>query len=191
MKVVAFNGSPRANGNTSILLKYVLQELEKEGIETELIQIGGKQIRGCVACYKCSQNQNGRCIYDDDIVNESIAKIVEADGVILGSPVYFADLTAPMKAFIERVGLVGKGNNSMFKRKIGASVVAVRRAGSIQAFNTMNNFFTIEQMIIVGSSYWNMALGRNIGEVENDEEGVQTMRVLGQNMAWLLKKVHS
>lgn len=191
MKVIAFNGSPRKEGNTAILIKYVLTELEKEGIETEIIQIGGKSIHGCIACGKCSENKDKKCVIDKDIVNECIEKMLEADGIILASPTYFADLTPELKALIDRAGFVAKANNSMFKRKVGAAVVAVRRAGSIHVFDSINHFFTISQMIIPGSSYWNIGMGRAEGDVEKDEEGIQTIQTLGQNMAWLLKKLNA
>ncbi len=190
MKVVAFNGSPRKEGNTSILIQLVLGELAKEGIETEIVQVGGRNIKGCVACFKCMENKNRRCAVDNDILNECIGKMVEADGILLGSPTYFTDVTAEMKALIDRSGVVGMANGGMYKRKVGAAVVAVRRAGSIHAFDTMNHLFTYHQMIVPGSSYWNMGIGLMPGDVEKDEEGVQTMRVLGQNMAWLLKKLN-
>lgn len=189
MKVVAFNGSPRKNGNTHALIGIVLKELEKEGIDTELIQIGGEKISGCRACYKCVDNKNGRCVVDDDILNGCIARMVEADGIILGSPTYFADVTAEMKALIDRAGLVAKANGELFRRKAGAAVVAVRRAGSVHTFDSINHFFTIGQMIVPGSSYWNIGIGSARGEVRSDEEGVQTMKDLGVNMAWLLKKI--
>lgn len=190
MKVVAFNGSPRKDGNTTILVNYVLDELKKEGIETELVQLAGKKIRGCVACYKCFQNKDQRCSVKDDVANECIEKMTEAQGIILASPTYFADVTAEMKALIDRSGLVSKANDDLLKRKVGAAVVAVRRAGSIHAFDSINHFFLIGQMIVPGSQYWNMAIGRDPGEVEGDEEGLQIMKTLGQNMAWLLKKTH-
>jgi multimeric flavodoxin WrbA len=191
MKVVAFNGSARKNGNTAILIKRVFQELEKEGIQTELIQFAGHKMQGCVACRKCRSVQNKRCAITDDAVNNCIEKMLEADGIILGSPTYFADCTVQIKALIERAGMVAKSNGDMFQRKVGASVVSVRRAGAIHAFDTMNHFFTINQMIIVGSSYWNIGVGREIGEVEKDEEGLLTMNTLGKNMAWLIKKVRA
>jgi multimeric flavodoxin WrbA len=189
MKVIAFNGSPHKEGNTSILIHLVLGELKKEGIEAELFQIGGKNIRGCIACYKCIENQNQRCAVDNDILNDCIEKMVAADGILLGSPTYFTDVTAEMKALIDRAGMVGIANGGMFRRKVGAAVVAVRRAGSTHAFDTMNHLFTISQMIVPGSSYWNMGIGMTPGEVEKDGEGVRTMQVLGQNMAWLMKKL--
>jgi multimeric flavodoxin WrbA len=190
MKVVAFNGSPRKEGNTRILINLVLGELTKEGIETEVVQVGGKKIKGCIACFKCVQNKDQRCAVDNDILNDCVGKMVEADGILLGSPTYFTDVTAEMKALIDRAGLVGMANGGMYKRKVGAAVVAVRRAGSTHAFDTMNHLFTYHQMIVPGSSYWNMGIGMMPGEVEKDAEGVQTMQVLGQNMAWLLKKLY-
>jgi multimeric flavodoxin WrbA len=190
MKVVAFNGSPRPKGNTSILLSTALAELEKEGIETEMVQVGGRNVRGCIACFKCAQNQDRRCAVDTDIVNECAAKMYEADGVILGSPVYFADVAADLKAMMERIGMVSLVNGYLLKRKLGAGVVAVRRAGGVHTFDSINHFFLIEQMIIPGSSYWNVAVGREPGEVQGDEEGMRIMRDLGANMAWLLKKIH-
>ncbi len=191
MKVVAFNGSARKDGNTALLVGHVFRELEAEGIETELVQLAGKRIRGCAACYKCFENKDKRCAVKDDFLNECLAKMPEADGIILASPTYFADVSAEMKALIDRAGLVSMANDRMLARKVGAAVVAVRRAGSIHAFDSMNHFFLIQQMIVPGSIYWNVGIGRNIGEVEADEEGVRTMKVLGRNMAWLLKKLAS
>ena len=189
MKVTAFNGSARKDGNTAILLNYVLGELENEGIETELYQLGGRTISGCIACHKCMELKNGRCAVEGDILNECVGKILESDGVIFGSPVYYADLTAGMKALIERSGFVARANGDLFRRKLGAAVVAVRRAGAIHAFDSINHFFLITQMIIPGANYWNVGIGREKGEVQKDEEGIATMKILGRNMAWLLKKV--
>ncbi|MGB9132860.1 MAG: flavodoxin family protein [Methanosarcina sp.] len=191
MKVVAFNGSPRKDGNTATLIRHVLDELEREGTETETVHIGGKTIHGCTACGKCFENKDKKCVIDKDIVNDCIEKMLEADGIILASPTYFADLTPELKALIDRAGFVSKANGELFRRKVGAAVVAVRRAGSIHAFDSINHFFTISQMIIPGSSYWNMGIGLSEGEVEKDEEGIRTMEVLGQNMAWLLKKLNA
>jgi multimeric flavodoxin WrbA len=191
MKVVAFNGSPRKDGNTATLIRHVFTELEKDGIETETVQIGGKIIHGCTVCMKCFENKDIKCVIDKDIVNDCIEKMVEADGIILASPTYFANLTPELKALIDRSGLVAGVNGGLFKRKVGAAVVAVRRAGSIHAFDSINHLFTITQMIIPGSSYWNIGMGRDEGEVETDEEGIRTMQTLGQNMAWLLKKINA
>jgi multimeric flavodoxin WrbA len=189
MKVVAFNGSPRKEGNTAALIKHVLAELEKEGIETEIVQVGGKSIHGCIACWKCHESKDKKCVLDNDIVNDCIEKMIEADGIILASPTYFADLTPELKALIDRAGFVSGANDGLLRRKVGAAVVAVRRAGSIHVFDSINHFFTISQMIIPGSSYWNIGMGLAEGDVEKDEEGIRTMQVLGQNMAWLLKKL--
>lgn len=190
MKVVAFNGSGRKDGNTAILVRYVFKELEAEGIETELVQLAGEDVGGCAACYQCFENKNQRCAIEDDIVNDCIKRVLEADGIILASPTYFADVSATLKALIDRAGMVSIANGHLFRRKVGAAVVAVRRAGSIHAFDSINHFFLIGQMIVPGSSYWNMGIGRNKGEVESDEEGIQTMKTLGQNMAWLLKRLY-
>ena len=190
MKVIAFNGSARKEGNTSILLNMVCDELKAEGIGTEIYALAGKPIQGCIACYKCFENKNKRCAVEKDIVNECIQKMLDADGILLGSPTYFADVSASMKALMERCGMVSRANGDMFKRKVGAGVVAVRRAGAMHVFNSLNSFFLISQMIIPGSSYWNLAIGRQPGEVSNDVEGVQTMKNLGKNMAWLLKKIN-
>ena len=190
MKAVAINGSARKDGNTAILIKHVFAELEAEGIQTELIQLAGKEIHGCRACYACFANEDGQCGVKDDFVNECIAKMTEADGIILGSPTYFSDVTAEMKALIDRAGFVARANDFLFKHKVGAAVVAVRRAGATHAFDTINHFFLIGQMVVPGSIYWNIGVGREKGDVEKDEEGIQTMKILGRNMAWLLKKTH-
>ena len=190
MKVVAFNGSARKNGNTAILVNHVFQELEKEGIETELMQLAGKKIRGCIACNKCFENKDQRCSVTHDVLNSCIEKMIEADGIILASPTYFANISTELKALIDRSGMTSIANEGMFKRKVGAAVVAVRRGGSIHAFNAINHFFFIGQMIVPGSTYWNMGFGLDKGDVEKDEEGLLTMKALGENMAWLLEKIH-
>ena len=188
-KILAFNGSARKNGNTAILLRYVLAELEKEGFETELVQMSGAKIHGCIACRTCSSRKDGRCGQADDMGNEFIEKMVQADGILLGSPTYVADVSPEIKALMDRACLVSKANGGMFRHKVGAAVVAVRRAGAMHAFDALNHFFLISEMIIPGSSYWNIGIGREPGEVEKDEEGIQTMKVLGRNMAWLLKRI--
>ena len=189
MKVVAFNGSGRKDGNTALLVKMALAELESAGVKTELIQLAGQKLRGCTACYGCVKNKDRKCTVKDDNVNEYIEKMIEADGIILASPTYFADITAETKALIDRAGFVLRVNGDLLKRKVGAAVVAVRRAGGIHAFDSINHFFLLGQMFVVGSSYWNVGIGRDIGEVEGDEEGVETMKNLGRNMAWLLERV--
>jgi len=191
MKVVALNGSARKDGNTAMLINAVFEELKKEGIETEMIQMAGKKIQGCLACYKCFKNKDRRCSVDKDILNGIIAKIEKAEGILLGSPTYFSDVSSGMRAFIERCGFVGRANNYMFKGKVGASVVAVRRAGAVQAFTSMNLFLHYMQTVMPGASYWSLAVGRDPGDVLKDDEGMQTMRDLGRNMAWLLKKLNA
>ena len=188
MKAIAVNTSPRPKGNTYILLNTVLSELESRGIDTELIQAGGRDIHGCIACGKCKKSDVPRCTFDDDIINESIQKISAADALLIGSPVYFGSLTAQAKAFIDRVGYATRPHK-MLKGMVCASVVAVRRNGALAAFNAINNLFTISEGIIVGSSYWNQGIGRQKGEVLDDEEGIETMKTLGQNMADLLYSI--
>ena len=190
MKVVAFNGSARKDGNTAILVNVVFKELKKAGIKTELVQLSGKKIRGCTACGKCFKNQDKRCAVKGDVLNDCIEKMLEADGIILASPTYFSDVSTEMKALIDRAGFVAKANQDMFRRKVGTSVVAVRRAGAIHAFDTMNHFFFISQMIVPGSSYWNIGIGLAPGDVKGDDEGIMTMQTLGANMAWLMKKIN-
>ncbi len=189
MKVIGFNGSARKDGNTAFLINHVFEELEKEGIKTELHQLAGRKIRGCRACYRCFKNKDKRCSVKNDDLNECIEKMCSADGIILGSPTYFTDVTAEMKALIDRAGFVAKANGDMFRYKVGAAVVAVRRAGAMHVFDTLNHFFLINQMVVPGSRYWNIGVGREIGDVEKDEEGILIMKVLGQNMARLLKKL--
>lgn len=191
MKVVAFNGSARKDGNTAILLNTVFEEVRKEGIDTELVQLAGKSLQGCIACYKCFGNKNKKCAVKNDEMNSYIEKMLEADGILLGSPTYFSDVTANIKALIERCGMVARANEDMLRRKVGAAVVAVRRAGATHVFSSLNYFFLIGQMIIPGSSYWNLGIGREPGEVRDDSEGMQTMTNLGKNMAWLIKKLNS
>ena len=189
MKVVAINGSARKDGNTAILLNTVLEEIKKEGMETELIQLAGKPPAGCRACYKCFQNKDRRCAVKGDVLNDLLEKMEKADGILLGSPTYFSDVTAGMRSLIERAGFVARANDFMLRRKVGAAVVAVRRAGAIPAFNSINLFLHYMQMVMPGSSYWSLGIGRDPGDVLKDEEGLSTMRTLGQNMAWLMKKL--
>jgi multimeric flavodoxin WrbA len=191
MKVVAFNGSARKDGNTAILVRRVLSALEEEGIGTELVQLAGEPIQGCNACYRCIKERNRRCAVEDDIVNECIGRMEEAEGVILASPTYFADVSSGMKALMDRAGFVAMANGAMFRRKVGAAVVAVRRGGAIHAFDTMNHFFLISEMVVPGSSYWNVGIGLDRGDVEKDGEGLRTMRTLGENMAWVMKRLYT
>jgi len=190
MKVVAFNGSPRQDGNTAISIKIVLDQLEKEGIETEIVQLGGKTLAGCRACGACRKSMDRRCATAGDEMNSFIAKALEADGIIIGSPTYFSNVTTEVKAFIDRCGYVC-GPGKALKGKVGAGIVAVRRSGANFVYSAINFFFGINEMIIPGSSYWNMTLSREKGEALKDEEGIRTFENLGKNMAWLLKKIHA
>lgn len=189
MKVTAFNGSARKNGNTATLIGNVLEVLKENGIETEHVQLGGSHLKGCIACYKCFEKQNRRCSVKDDYLNEALEKMESSDGIILGSPTYFANVSTNTKSLIERAGLVAKANNDMFARKAGAAVVAVRRSGAIHTFSAINQFFLISGMVVPGSTYWNIGIGMDPGDAAGDAEGVQTMKNLGANMAWLLERI--
>lgn len=190
MKAIAINGSPRKGGNTEILLKQVLQPLAETGWETEFVQLGGQPINGCHACYGCFKTKNARCSQKDEFFNECMAKIVAADAVLLGSPTYFTDVSAEMKALIDRAGLVAVANGGLFRGKIGAAVVAVRRGGGTHAFDTMNHLFLMSGMIVPGSTYWNLGFGLDKGEVSKDEEAARNMQDLGQTINWLGKAIH-
>jgi multimeric flavodoxin WrbA len=188
MKVVAFNGSPRKDGNTTILINKVFQELEKEGIKTQLVQLSEKEIHGCIACYKCIENKDQQCAVKNDAANEYIEKMTGAQGIILGSPVYFIDVTPEMKALIDRAGFVSRANGGMYKNKVGAAVAALRRSGAMHAIDSMNHFLLSQEIFIVGRA---IGVGRDKGEVEKDEEGMQLVKSLGQRMGWLLKKLNA
>lgn len=187
MKVVAFNGSPKKEGNTYHAIRAVAEELEKQGIEVEIVHVGNKAIRGCMACNGCARNQNEECVMKNDEVNTWIQKMKEADGIILGSPTHYSAIAGTMKSFLDRAFYVASSNNGLFRHKVGVSVVADRRSGGIPVFDQLNNFLLYSEMIVPSSNYWNVAYGTKPGEVNEDAEGMQIMHVLGQNMAWLLK----
>jgi len=191
VKVVAFNGSPRKDGNTHRLLRHVLRPIEEAGIDTEIVQVGGRLVRGCTACRGCFANRDGCCVLSGDETNAWIAKMRDADGILLASPTYFADITPELKALIDRAGYVAGANGNFLRRKVGAAVVAVRRCGALHALDSIHHFFLIREMVIPGSSYWNMAFGREKGEIEDDEEGLRTMGALGANIAWLLQRLNA
>lgn len=190
MKIVAFCGSARKQGNTYLLQKAVLEPLADAGVETEIIELAGSEIRGCMSCFVCFMEKNGTCVLKKDVVNDCIAKMAAADAILLGSPAYFGDVTSEIKALIDRSGMVSQANGHMFQRKIGAAVVVVRRSGAVHTLDTMNHFFLLSKMIIVGSDSWNVGIGPEKGEVVDDEEGMKNMRQLGENMVWLLKKMN-
>jgi multimeric flavodoxin WrbA len=187
MKAIAINGSPRPGGNTEIMLKKVLEPLEAAGWSTEYRQIGGKPVRGCMACFKCVEKKNGRCVIESDVVNEYLELMYAADAIILGSPTYFADVTSELKALIDRAGFVALANGGAFSGKIGAAVVAVRRGGATHVFDTINHMFLISSMIVPGSLYWNLGMGLDKGDVLGDSEALRNMGHLGQTIAWLGK----
>ncbi|MEI6846447.1 MAG: flavodoxin family protein [Chlorobiaceae bacterium] len=190
MKVLGINGSPRKEGNTHKLLMQVFTVLQAKGIETELVQIGGTEIRGCRACYRCIELKNRQCATKNDNFNSVFEKMLAADGLILASPTYFADITPELKALIDRAGFVARANGNLLKYKAGAAVVSLRRAGGIHAFDTINHLFQINGMFIVGSTYWNLGFGGREGnEVETDTEGMNNMNDIGNSMAFLLKKL--
>ncbi len=182
-KVLAINGSPRKDGNTSILIRHILRECENAGIETETIQLAGKKIHGCTSCMKCFENRDGKCVIDDDLVNTCIRKMIDADGIILGSPVYFLDVTSEMKALIDRAGFVSHANGHPLSGKVGNAAVAVRRAGASRTFDTMLHFFLANEMVVPGLPC--IGIGRDIGDVERDEEGIAHAEKVGQTMARL------
>lgn len=188
MKVVAFNGSPKKEGNTYHAIKILAEQLEKDNIEVEIIHVGNKNIHGCTACNSCFKTRDERCIIDDE-VNGWIQKMKEADGIIFGSPVHFSDISAVMKAFLDRAIYVGSANNGLYRHKVGVGVTAVRRSGGVPAYNQLNNYIGYGEMIIPTSNYWNVIYGRAPGEALKDDEGMQIMRILGKNMAWLLKLI--
>lgn len=189
MKVVAFNGSPKKEGNTYHAIRMVAEELEKEGIEVEIVHVGNKTIRGCLACNACERNKNEKCIIDNDEVNEWIQKMKAADGIILGSPVHYSAIGGTMKSFLDRAFYVA--NSGILRHKVGAAVVAVRRSGSVTTFNQLNNYINYAEMLMPSTNYWNVIHGTEPGEALQDEEGRQIMRMLGKNMAWLMKLVEN
>ena len=187
MKVLALNGSPRKNGNTATLLEKVLSPLIEAGWETEIVQIGGQKIQGCRGCLKCAEKKNRRCVFDNDILNGVLEKMLAADAMILGTPCYFTDMSAEMKALVDRAGFVAFVNGGLFQGKIGAAVVAAGRGGATHAFDSINHMFLMSRMLVPGSSYWNMGYGTNEKDVLNDSYGMENMNHLGRTIAWLGK----
>ena len=189
MKVLAINGSSRQNGNTSKIIEVIFEVLRQRGIECELIELANCDIAPCKACFACAGKRN--CVFKNDTFCEIMDKMIDADGIILGSPVYSADVSSKMKALLDRGGVVVATNKGLLKHKVCCSVASVRRAGGMEAVDTMNHFFLNKEMIIVGSTYWNMVYGKNIGDVLSDEEGIANMKNLGENMGWLLTMLRS
>jgi multimeric flavodoxin WrbA len=191
MKVLAINGSARLDGNTAALLRVAMGECEAAGVETELVQLAGPAVRGCTGCGACAKLKNQRCNMTDDVANDVMQKIFDADGILVGTPTYYANATPEILGLMARACMVGGNNGDLLRRKVGAAVVAVRRAGAVPAFDAINHFFFISEMVVPGSSYWNLGVGRRKDEVNQDAEGLETMRNLGRNMAWLLGQLHA
>jgi len=187
MKALAINGSSRKGGNTADMLNVVLAELGKEGYETEHVQLAGSTVNACKACFGCAGR--GNCVFGNDIFQELYDKMVKADAIILGSSTYSADVSSTLKAVIERASVVSDTNPGMFRHKVGGAVAVARRAGAMNAIDTINHFFLNKEMFVAGSTYWNIAYGRLPGEAMKDEEAVANMKNLGQNIAWLLGRL--
>ncbi|BCS88516.1 flavodoxin family protein [Pseudodesulfovibrio sediminis] len=185
MKAVLINGSPRPGGNTETMLRKMETVLDGAGWETDFVQLGGKKIRGCMACTKCWENKDGKCVVDNDKFNEVFANMLEADAIVIGSPTYFADVSAETKALLDRSGMVSLANDRAFAGKIGAAVVAVRRGGAVHVFDTINHMYLMSQMIVPGSIYWNIGRGLDKKDVENDPEGIENMQSLAKTIDWL------
>jgi multimeric flavodoxin WrbA len=185
MKIVAINGSPRKNGNTARLIEMVLKPLQSAGWETEVIQLGGRPIGGCKACYQCFEKKNGLCAFGNDDFNAIFEKLTQADAMLIGSSTYFADVTSETKALIDRAGFVAMANDCLFAGKVGVGLTAVRRGGGVRTVDTINHLFLISQMLVPGSTYWNLGFGFMPGDVESDAMGVANMEHLGKVIDWL------
>jgi len=186
MKVLAINGSPHKQGNTYLGIRAAADALEEAGISCEILHVGGKAIRGCIACGQCRKLRNERCAIDDEM-NGWVQQMKAADGIILASPVYYAGIAGTMKAFCDRAFYVATANGNLFRHKPGAALVVMRRSGGVATFDQLNHYFTISEMPVASSCYWNTLYGLDQGEAQNDAEGLNTHRTVGVNMAWLLK----
>jgi multimeric flavodoxin WrbA len=187
MKVIAVNGSPNKEGNTYHALKIIEGRLKENNIDMEILHIGNKAVHGCIACGKCRENKDEKCIITDDSVNDCIQIIKAADGLILGAPVHYSGIPGTMKSFLDRIFYVATSNGGLFRQKVAAAAVAVRRSGGSSTLDGLYHFLAYSEMLIATSNYWNIIHGRMPGEVLKDDEGVQTLEVLGGNIAWLLK----
>jgi len=190
LKVIGFNGSPHKKGNTFLAIRQVFGQLEAQGIETEMISIGSEEVRPCDGCGECKETRDGFCIIDDDDVNIYMKKAYDADGMVIGTPVYFGSVTPKVKALVDRMGYCSRAGGYLLKRKVCVAVAAVRRQGAVDALNQINNMFMLNQCVLPSSVYWNFGIGRIPGEIKNDVEGMETLKILGENMAWLIKKIN-
>lgn len=191
MKVLAVNGSPKKDGNTAYALEVVCSQLRDAGIETEVLHVGNRDVRGCTGCGQCAQRRDGKCVLPGDTVNEGVTRMAAADGIILGAPVYYSGIPGTLKSFLDRAFRVAGSNGNLFRHKVGVSVVADRRAGAVSVFNQLNNYLHCAEMFMANSNYWNVIFGTRPGDAAQDREGIQIMRVLGRNMAWLLRAVEA
>jgi multimeric flavodoxin WrbA len=189
MKALGISGSPRPGGNTDTLVKLALDLLAGEGIQTEFLSLADRPIKPCMACAGCVKSDTVRCVQEDPAFEGMVERFLQADGILVGSPVYFGSATPQTMALLDRVGYVARANKNLLRRKVGAAIVVGRRAGQNFTFAQLNYFFLISEMIVPGSTYWNIAIGREKGEVANDQEGLDTIRQLAENMAWLMKKL--
>lgn len=189
MKVIAINGSPNKQGNTYHAIQLMAEELEKEGIEVEVLQVGSSAVKGCIGCNMCAKNRNEKCVLPGDDLNEWVQKMKQADGIIIASPVYYSGISGTMKSFLDRAFYVASSNGSLFRHKAGAAITAVRRSGGVTTFDQLNHYLMYSEMVIPTSNYWNVIHGTRPGEVLQDEEGVQIMKVLAKNMAWVVKLI--
>jgi multimeric flavodoxin WrbA len=191
MRVLGIAGSPRPGGNTELLIQTALTTLMAEDIETDFLSLSDRRIQPCLACGGCFKSDTIRCVQDDPAFDDVLERVSAADGILVGSPVYFGSATPQVMALLDRVGYVGRRHPELLRRKVGAAIVVARRAGQNFTFAQLNYFFLISEMIVPGSTYWNIAFGRDKGEVANDAEGIETVKTLARNMAWLLKKLHA
>ncbi len=189
MKALGISGSPRPGGNTDTMVQLALDVLAGEGIETEFLSLADRPIKPCTGCAACKELEEIRCAQDDPAFEGMIERFMEADGILVGSPVYFGSATPQTMALLDRVGYVARANDNFLRRKVGAAITVARRAGQNFTFAQLNYFFLISEMIVPGSTYWNVAIGKQKGDVNGDQEGLDTIRRLGENMAWLMKKV--
>ena len=189
MNVLAINGSPRIKGNTNIALNFVAKELEMEGIQTNILQLGTDVVKCCKACGVCGKTLDERCVIDDDIVNDAIQMMIKADAIIFASPVHFAGMSSNLKALMDRAFYVAGKNNGLFRHKVGGAIAVTRRSAGVVTFNALTNYMLFAEMLVPGGNYWNVVHGRDIGEVEQDVEGLQTLKTFAKNMAWVMKLI--
>jgi multimeric flavodoxin WrbA len=189
MKVLAINGSSHVKGNTAYAISLITDELKKSGIESEVLTIGKELVHGCTGCGRCYRERDEKCVFEDDIVNDVFKKLKDVDGLILGSPIHYAGMSGVISTFLDRLFYLNGANGNVLRHKVGVAIGAVRRSGGIPAVNQLNKYLEYSEMIIPTSNYWNVIHGHKPGEALKDEEGVQIMRILGKNMAWIMSVI--